>query len=140
MAWSDAAGRGRGRTGRNLPLHATAPGKVLLANRPERELIRLSRIGFAPYTPHTIIRVEPLLEEIARVRSRGFATAFGEYQPHLNAVAVPVLDHRGSILAALEVKASGDRILPSRVPALIESIRDAAAAITCQIGGAVAST
>ncbi len=139
IAWSDAAGRGRGRTGRNLPLHATAPGKVLLADRPEREVIRLSRIGFAPYTPHTIIRVEMLLDEVARVRRRGFATAFGEYQPHVNGVAIPVVDHRGSILAALEVRATGDRIQPSRVPALVESIRDAAAAITAQIGGAVAS-
>jgi len=49
------------------------------------------------------------------------------------------VDHRGSILAALEVRAAGDRIQPSRVPALVESIRDVAAAITAQIGGAVAS-
>jgi len=139
VAWYDASGMGRDRTGRNLPLHATAPGKVLLSSRPEREFIRLAKIGFTPYTSHTIVRVDLLLEEIARVRKRGFATAFGEQEPTLNAVAMPVFDQRGCIVAALEVRASGNRIPPSRVPALTERIRDAAALITEHIGGVVAS-
>ena len=139
LAWYDDSGMGRDRTGRSLPLHATAPGKVLLSNRPEREVIRLSKIGFTPYTPHTIVRVDLLLEEIARVRQRGFATAFGEHEPTVNAVAMPVFDQRGSVVAALEVRAFGNRIPPSRVPALTERIRDAAAVITEQMGGAIAS-
>lgn len=138
IAWSDASGIGHDRKWTYLPLHATAPGKVLLSNRPEREVIRLSKIGFTPYTSRTIVRVDRLLEEIARVRNRGFATAFGEYEPSVNAVAVPVFDQRGSVVAALEVRASGQRIQPGRVPELIERIRAAAAAITEQIGGSVA--
>jgi DNA-binding IclR family transcriptional regulator len=130
---------GHDRTGRNLPLHATAPGKVLLSNRPEREVIRLSKIGFTPYTSHTIVRVDLLLEELARVRKRGFATAFGEHEPTVNAVAVPVFDQRSSVVAALEVRASGNRIPPSRIPELVEKIRDVAAVITERIGGVVAS-
>jgi DNA-binding IclR family transcriptional regulator len=135
IAWWDASGMGRDRTGGNMPLHATAAGKVLLTDRPERDVIRLSKIGFAPYTSRTIVRVDLLLEEISRVRERGFATAFGEYEPAVNAVAMPVFDQRGSVVAALEVRAFGDRIPPSRVHALTERIRDAAAAITEQIGG-----
>jgi DNA-binding IclR family transcriptional regulator len=57
----------------------------------------------------------------------------------VNAVAVPVYDQRGSVVAALEVRAPGQRIPPSRVPELIEQIRAAAAVITEQIGGSVAS-
>ena len=41
IAWADGSGMSRDRTGRDLPLHATAPGKVLLSSRPEREVIRL---------------------------------------------------------------------------------------------------
>ena len=122
-----------------LPLHATAPGKVLLSNRPERELVRLARIGFTPYTSHTIVGVDLLLEEISRTRRRGFATAFGEYEPAVNAVAMPVFDQRGSVVAALEVKAPSNRLQPSRVPQLIERMRDAVAAITEQMGGVAAS-
>ena len=139
IAYSDASGTGRDRSGRNSPLHATAPGKVLLAGQPEREVIRLSKIGFTPYTPHTIVRVDYLLEELARVRKRGFATAFGEHEPSVNAVAVPVFDQRTSVVAALEVRASGNRITPSRVPELVDRAREAAAVITDHIGGAIAS-
>ena len=138
IAWSDASGMGHERTVGNLPLHATATGKVLLSNRPEREVIRLSKIGFT-HTSHTIVRVDLLLEELARVRKRGFATAFGEHEPTVNAVAVPVFDQRSSVVAALEVRASGNRIQPSRIPELVERIRDVAAVITERIGGVVAS-
>ena len=139
IAWSDASGMGHDRKWAYLPMHATAPGKVLLSTRPEREIIRLSKLGFTPYTSRTIVRVDRLLEEIARVRNRGFATAFGEYEPSVNAVAVPVFVQRGYVVAALEVRASGQRIQPSRVPELIERIRVAAAAITEQIGGSAAA-
>jgi DNA-binding IclR family transcriptional regulator len=139
IAYSDASGMGRDRTGRNAPLHATAPGKVLLASQPEREVIRLSKIGFTPYTAHTIVRVDLLLEELARVRKRGFATAFGEHEPTVNAIAVPVFDQRASVVAALEVRASGNRITPSRVPEIVEHAREVAAVITDRIGGVVAS-
>ena len=139
IAWSDSGGVGRQRVGPNLPLHATAPGKVLLAGRPEREVIRLSKIGFTPYTPNTITRADLLLEEIARVRSRGYATAFGEHESVVNAVAMPVFDQRGAVAAALEVRAYGTRIQYGRVPELVESMRVAAAAITEQIGGVAAT-
>jgi DNA-binding IclR family transcriptional regulator len=138
IAWSDAMGMSHQISSR-LPLHATAPGKVLLSDRPERDVMRLARIGFRPYTPHTIVRADLLLEEISRVRKRGFATSFGEHQSTVNAVAVPVFDRRSAVVAALEVRAAGQRIPPSRVPELIASIRDAAATITGLIGGVVAS-
>ena len=138
IAWSEPAGRGSDHRLRNMPPHATAPGKVLLSSRPERDVIRLSKMGFTPYTSHTIVRVGLLLEELDRVRRRGFATAFGEHEPTVNAVAVPVFDHRASVVAALEVRASGNRIQPSRVPELIDRIREAAAVITEHIGGVVA--
>jgi DNA-binding IclR family transcriptional regulator len=139
LAWSDSSGRGRDRAIAGMPLHATAPGKVLLSHQPEREVIRLSRIGFTPYTSHTIVRVDLLLEELGRVRKRGFATAFGEHEPGVNAVAVPVFDQRSSVAAALEVRASANRIPPGRIPEIVEVLRDAAAVITAGIGGVAAS-
>jgi DNA-binding IclR family transcriptional regulator len=139
IAYSDASGTRRDRTGRNAPLHATAPGKVLLANQPEREVIRLSKVMFTPYTSHTIVRVDLLLEELARVRKRGFSTAFGEHEPSVNAIAVPVFDQRASVVAALEVRGLGNRITPGRVPELVDRARAAAAVISDRIGGAAVS-
>jgi IclR family transcriptional regulator, acetate operon repressor len=137
LAYSDSSGMGRDRTGRTWPLHATAPGKVLLARQPEREVIRLSRRGLERFTSNTIIRVDLLLDELARVRQRGFATAFGEHETGVNAVAVPVFDQRGAVVAALEIRAAGNRITPTRVPELLDRARFTAATVTAHIGGVV---
>jgi IclR family transcriptional regulator, acetate operon repressor len=137
VAWADAAGIAQARTDRYMPIHATATGKVLLSRRPEREVIRLSKPGLQPFTSQTIVRVDLLLEEVARVRRRGYATAFGEHQVAVNAVAVPVFDNRGDIVAAIAVRAPGNRISPGRVPELVERIREAAFVLTGRIGGVV---
>jgi IclR family transcriptional regulator, acetate operon repressor len=137
VAWADASGMAQSRIDRYLPLHATATGKALLAQKPEREIIRISKPGLRPFTSQTIVRVDLLLQEIAAVRRRGYATAFGEHQVAVNAVAVPVFGNRGDIVAAVAVRAPGNRISPGRVPELVEQIRDTAAAITRHIGGVV---
>jgi DNA-binding IclR family transcriptional regulator len=139
IAWSYPPGPARVRVSRIMPLHASASGKMLLAGLPERDIVRMSKSGFTSYTPYTIVRMDLLLEEMARVRKRGFATSFGEHQPGVSAVAVPVVDARGAVVAALEVAASGSRIPASRVPELMARIRVAAAAISGRLGGAMPS-
>ena len=84
-------------TGRATPLHCVASGKVLLAALAEREVLRIVRRGLVSYTERTITELEPLLEELARIRRRGYATAIGEYELGLNAVAAPVHDARGNV-------------------------------------------
>jgi len=79
-------------TGRSVPLHCVASGKVLMAALAEREVLRIVRRGLVTFTERTIVELEPLLEELARIRRRGYATAIGEYELGLNAVAAPVHD------------------------------------------------
>ena len=67
-------------TGRATPLHCVASGKVLLSSLAEREVLRIVRRGLVSYTERTIVELEPLLEELARIRRRGYATAIGEYE------------------------------------------------------------
>jgi DNA-binding IclR family transcriptional regulator len=122
-------------TGRAVPLHSVAAGKVLLASLPEREILRFVRRGLDRFTDRTIVDLEPLLEELARVRRRGYATAFGEYDPALNAVAAPVHDARGSVIAAVDVWGPSFRVTPRRVPELVQQVREAAGAVSVRLGG-----
>jgi IclR family acetate operon transcriptional repressor len=122
-------------TGRSAPLHAVAAGKVLLASLPEREILRLVRRGLDRCTERTITELEPLLEDLARVRRRGFATAFGEFDPALNAIAAPIHDARGQVIAALDVWGPAFRVTPARVPELAQAAREAAAAVSVRLGG-----
>jgi DNA-binding IclR family transcriptional regulator len=122
-------------TGRCVPLHSVAAGKVLLASLPEREILRLVRRGLDRFTERTITGLEPLLEELARVRRRGFATGFGEFDLGLNAVAAPVHDARGQAIAAVDVWGPAYRVTPQRVPELVQHAREAAGAISVRLGG-----
>ncbi len=125
-------------TGRTTPLHCVASGKVLLAAMAERDILRLVRTGLAACTDRTITALEPLLEELARVRRRGFATAFSEWEPGQNAVAAPVHDARGRVVASVNVWGPAYRITPARVAELAAEVRATAGAISIRLGGAPA--
>ena len=85
-----------------------------------------------------ITDLEPLLEELARARRRGYATAVSELENGLNAVAAPVVDARGQVIAAVELWGPGFRLTPRRLPELAVQAREAAAAISVRLGGTAA--
>jgi IclR family acetate operon transcriptional repressor len=122
-------------TGRSTPLHCVAAGKVIMAALAEREVVRIVKRGLPRYTERTIVELEPLLEELARIRRRGYATAFGEFEPGLNAVAAPVHDARGQVIAAVDVWGPVFRLTPRRIPELAAQVRATAAAISVRLGG-----
>jgi len=125
-------------TGRSTPLHCVASGKVLLAALAEREVLRIVRRGLVRHTERTIVELEPLLEELARVRRRGYATALSEFEVGLNAVAAPVVDARGSVIAAVDIWGPAFRLTPRRLPELAALAREAAAAISARLSGTLA--
>ena len=121
-------------TGRASTLHANASGKVLMASLAEREVLRIVRRGLTRYTERTLVDLEPLLEELARARRRGYATAISELETGLNAVAAPVLDARGHVIAAVEVWGPAFRLTPRRFPELAAAARETAVAISVRLG------
>jgi len=125
-------------TGRTTPLHCVASGKVLLAAMAERDVLRIARPGLPARTERTITGLEALLEELARIRRRGFATAFSEWIEGTNGVAVPVADARGRVIASIGVWGPAFRVTAGRVAEIVTSTREAAAAVTVRLGGAAA--
>jgi DNA-binding IclR family transcriptional regulator len=123
-----------------VPLHCVASGKVLLAALAEREVLRIVRRGLLSYTERTITELEPLLEELARIRRRGYATALGEFELGLNAVAAPVHDARGNVIAAVDIWGPAFRLTPRRIPELAAQAREAAASISVRLGGTGSAT
>jgi DNA-binding IclR family transcriptional regulator len=121
-------------TGRSTPLHCVASGKVLMSALAEREVLRMVRRGLVRFTERTIVDLEPLLEELARIRRRGYATAIGEFELGLNAVSAPIHDARGNVIAAVDVWGPAFRLTPRRIPELAAQAREAAAAISARLG------
>lgn len=92
-----------GWVGRRTPLHSSSTGKVLLAYLSQKELDALLQDPLPRFTDHTIIDPQVLGERLALVRQKGYAVGLEELEIGLNAVAAPVHDHTGEVIAAVSI-------------------------------------
>lgn len=103
------------RVGAQLDPHCSAVGKVLLAHREPEELRRfvldkpLRRL-----TPATITNPKALEQELAGIRTAGFAFDAGEAVSEVHCVAAPVRDEMGSVVAAISMTVPATRFAPAR--------------------------
>lgn len=96
--------------GRINPAHASASGKVLLSHAPPGDLAEVLARGLPRMTDRTIVDPDRLLTELSRVRRAGHAVNDRELEPDLVAVAAPLRDHRGEVVAAVCISAPGYRV------------------------------
>lgn len=104
-----------------LPLHSTAAGKLLLAHRLERDG-QLPAGELTRFTPRTIVDPEELRQDLSRISARGWAEAPEEVVLGINAISVPVHDHRGELVAMVSAMDSIQFIPPEAPPRLVEGL------------------
>jgi len=96
--------------GTRFPAYATSMGRVLLAGQPDDELdAYLATVRVRRLTPRTVATVAALRSELARVRAQGWALVNQELEEGLRAVAVPVRNRAGRVVAAVNVSAHASR-------------------------------
>ncbi|MPZ80201.1 MAG: helix-turn-helix domain-containing protein [Actinophytocola sp.] len=96
--------------GTRFPAYVTSMGRVLLAGLPDPELTDyLSAVRLERLTARTVSSVAALRGEIARVRTQGWALVNQELEEGLRALAVPIRDRTGKVVAALNVSAHASR-------------------------------
>jgi IclR family acetate operon transcriptional repressor len=110
--------------GRTSVAHATAVGKVFLAHGG-----KLPGGALTAFTERTIVDRAVLEVEVATIRTRGWAQALGEREEDLNAVAVPVLDSSGQLVAILGVQGPAIRFSPRAMRTAVELLAEKAALI-----------
>ncbi|HEX6021986.1 MAG TPA: IclR family transcriptional regulator [Solirubrobacter sp.] len=97
--------------GTRFPAYATSMGRVLLAALEPDELeAYLARAEITPNTPRAISSAEALREELDRVRAQGWALVDQELEEGLRAVAAPIRDRDGRVVAAVNVSAHASRV------------------------------
>jgi len=111
--------------GRASAAHATAVGKVLLAHGG-----KLTAGPLTAFTDRTIVDRGVLDVEVAQVRERGWAQALGEREEDLNAVAAPVVDRAGRLVAILGIQGPAVRFSPRAMRAAVEMLLERAALIS----------
>jgi len=127
---SAASVQGVARLGRPGIGHATATGKVLLAFGPTKP-----RPGpLRAFTPRTTTRRRELTRELERIRARGWASANGEREPDLNAIAAPLLDARGDLAAIMGLQGPATRFTPRTMRASVPELLRCAEAVSAALG------
>lgn len=138
---ADRALRMHSAVGKRSPAHCTALGKALLAYLPEDDLCSIiDRKGLSQHTPRTIVTLEGLTEELARVRALGYALDDGEHEPMIRCVGAPVRDHKGEVVAAISITGAVDYFATQSLDGLSELVVETAVRISRRLGYARSGT
>lgn len=100
-----------GNVGMRVPAFCTSMGRVLLAALPEAEVDQVLT-GFPPvkFTPFTQTDRREIRERVREAAQNGFSINDQELDLGLRAMAVPIRDHRGRVIAALNAGGERDRL------------------------------
>ena len=96
--------------GTRFPAYATSMGRVLLAGLADEELDSyLVAVSLSPLTARTVTSAAALRTELAKVRTQGWSLVNQELEEGLRALAAPVRDRTGRVVAAVNVSAHASR-------------------------------
>lgn len=120
--------------GQRVPLHATSTGKLLLAYAPEEVWHQVRTAPLEEFTDGTQLDTVQLAQELELIRERGWAAAIGEWEEGINALAVPVWDATGQLVAAVSVTAPDFRMPESSFDEFLVHARNAARDLETRLG------
>jgi IclR family KDG regulon transcriptional repressor len=119
--------------GDRSPLHAGATGKSLLAHLGAERIDELIARGLKRATPHTITDPSQLKEDLETIRRQGWAFSASELTPDVAAIAVPLRDSNGAVVASLSTAGLALRFNSDRLPKLINATCRAGEDISAQL-------
>ena len=120
--------------GGRAPLHCTAVGKVLLAHQPQEFVNEVLEAGLTAYTTKTLTKREAVLAMLSDVRSREHAIDDEESESGLRAIAAPIRNHNGAVVAAVGVAAPVQRMNKKVMQTCVPSVIATANAVSGRLG------
>lgn len=120
--------------GQRLPAYCTASGKLFLAYLPEPELIKILDQPLTKYTENTITSPDQLRKQLNDIRNQGYAVDYEEYEQGVCALAAPIFNRMGSVIATIGSPSPTSRMTPERIAKIAESFKEAARAISQRMG------
>ena len=120
--------------GARFPAHATSTGKVLLAfsSAEKRQYLNLTKLD--PLTQQTITDPNRFQLELHHIRQQGYAMTVSELEEGVMAVAAPMFNLHGEVVAALSIGGPRSRISAETLHQFAVPLIEAAQKISKQIG------
>ena len=121
--------------GQLTPLHATSSGKIMLAHLPAAQRAALlAESGLKKATPHTITSKVKLEKNLAEARERGYASTLEELEIGLHAMAAPIRDRDGEVIASISASGPSYRFTEERMHELAPALLKGAEEISHRMG------
>jgi DNA-binding IclR family transcriptional regulator len=127
--------------GMRWPAHATSTGKILLAAARERTLepsqasqTTADGATLRRLTGRTITNRSALEAELDRVNEQGHASVVGELEPDFVAMAAPVHNHLGQVVAAISVGGPVSRLRAEARQRITRLVVQAAGRVSERLG------
>ena len=132
---SESAGRAVeavGWVGRTTPAYCTSAGRALLFDHDRDQLkARLAGVKLEGLAPNTPTDLDTVVARVEEARELGYAFCDEEFEAGLIAVAAPVRDASGAIVAAFNVSAPSFRV--DAPDDLVTAVRETVAALTAAL-------
>jgi len=121
--------------GRRAPLHVTACPRILLAYCSDDEIRRyISTVKMVKYTKNTVADPDTLWAKIHEIRRTGFSIAYGELEPETAAIAVPIRNDKGKVVASLSLAGPEWHFKSEDIDYIVSKLRDCAQRISQELG------
>lgn len=114
--------------------HASASGKIFLANSPTAFRSYVTRF-IEPFTDNTIVSAAALEQECREVKERGWATDNQEFLMGVTCIAVPVWGANQRVVGTLSLTTPKTQSVVDRRRELLEQLAPTAAEFSKSIGG-----
>ncbi len=122
-AWSERSGMQVVRAiGGRAPLHLTSNGKLFLSAADPRQVrTYATRTGLTGSTRNSITELDKLEQELAHVRTLGYARDNEELEMGVRCIAAGIYDDTGKLVAGLSISAPSGRLQDAWIDQLVST-------------------
>lgn len=121
-------------TGFSTHCHCSASGKCLMAFAGEEYLSHYRGCRLHRFTQKTVASWPELERQLEEIRRQGYAVEDSETEVGLACIAVPILDARGTLIAAISVAGPSSRILAYPQQQLVARLKEVSAQAAALLG------
>lgn len=90
--------------GKTAPMYCTAAGKAILSHYSQEELEKFwNSVPITKYTSRTIVDFDQFMDNLNRIRKKGYSTEFEEYEIDLFCIGTSFHDKDKDILGAISI-------------------------------------
>ena len=120
---------------KEMPFHCTSASKVILAYQPPEEIKKIVyEKSLKRYTPKTIVDPEKLEKHLSKIRENGFAFCDEELEIGVKALAVPIRNVYGKVIASITIVGLSDKLSNQNINKFINILFSSAQQLSKMLG------